>query len=129
MTKFEYDINSVVIGRAVRAKTKSEERQEQLEKLRKWFPKGSTVYTVLRHVSRSGMQRQISVVCLTVDKGEIVDLHPNYSVAKLLGRRLKTGWHDSVTCNGCGMDMGFDLAYALSNALYGDGYALKHKWL
>lgn len=35
-------------------KITAKERAEQIEKLRNWFPKGSTVYTILRHVSRSG---------------------------------------------------------------------------
>lgn len=107
-------------------------RAESVEKLRKWFPKGSTVYTILRSVSRSGMSRQISVVCLsTDDKGEILTLHPNWSVAQVLGRRLnKGGANDALIVNGCGMDMGFEIAYSLSHALYdGDGYALKHRWL
>lgn len=116
------------------------DRTVQLEQLRKWFPKGSTVYTILRHVSRSGMQRQISVVCLTQsdndpsrpkeDRNGIVDLHPNWSVSQVLGYRLnKGGAHDAIVVNGCGMDMGFEIAYNLSHALYGDGYALKHRWL
>lgn len=105
------------------------EHAEQVARLREWFPKGSTVYTVLRHVSRSGMQRIISVVCLTTEGQKIIDLHPNYAVSKVIGRTLKSGWHDGIVCNGCGMDMGFDLAYSLSCSLYGDGYALNHKWL
>jgi len=106
------------------------ERDEQLANLRKWFPKGSTVYTILRSVSRSGMQRQISVVCLMIDDGKIIDLHPNWSISKVLGRRLnKGGSHDALIINGCGMDMGFEIAYSLASALHGDGYALKHRWL
>lgn len=120
-------------------KVSKTERDEQIEKLRKWFPKGSTVYTILRHVSRSGMQRQISVVALSYDGTvyetdkspvqKIIDLHPNYSVSQILGYRLNSNWHDSLTVNGCGVDMGFEIAYNLARALYGDGYALSHRWL
>jgi hypothetical protein len=114
------------------------ERDEQIEKLRKWFPKGSTVYTILRSVSRSGMSRQISIVCLHIKDGRtadnsdarIIDLHPNWSISRALGYRLnKGGAHDAVIVNGCGMDMGFEIAYNLASALYGDGYALEHRWL
>lgn len=106
------------------------ERNEQIEKLREWFPKGSTVYTILRKVSASGMSRQISVVCLRIDGDKIVDLHPNWSVAKVLGRRLnKGGAHDALVIGGCGMDMGFEIAYSLGAAIHGDGYSLKHRWL
>lgn len=106
------------------------ERTEQLNKLRAWFPKGSTVYTICRHVSRSGMQRTIGVVALMTDgKNTGVDIrHPNYSVSRVLGYpedRQRNG----VKVNGCGMDMGFDVAYNLARALYDDGYALKHEWL
>jgi len=111
-------------------KVNKAERDEQIEKLRKWFPRGSTVYTILRSVSRSGMQRQISIVCLTAENGKIIDLHPNYSVSQVIGYRLnKGGAHDALIVNGCGMDMGFDIAYNLSRVLYGDGYALNHQWL
>lgn len=104
-----------------------QEHTEQLEKLRAWFPKGSTVYTLLRHVSRSGMQRQISVVAI-IDKDDV--RHPNYSVSRVLGYRLnKGGMHDAIIVNGAGMDMGFEIAYSLASKLYGDGYALKHQWL
>lgn len=113
------------------AKITQTEAKDQLEKLRKWFPRGSTVYTILRHVSRSGMQRQISVVCISADSdGKITDLHPNWSISQLVGYRLnKGGAHDTLIVNGCGMDMGFDIAYNLSAKLYGDGYALNHRWL
>lgn len=106
------------------------ERDEQIEKLREWFPKGSTVYTILRKVSASGMSRQISVVCLRIDGDKIIDLHPNWSVSKALGYRLnKGGAHDAVVISGCGMDMGFEIAYSLASLLHGDGYALSHRWL
>lgn len=106
------------------------EYTQQLDNLRKWFPEGSTVYTILRHVNRSGMRRHISVISLTGAADGGIDIrHPNYAASIVLGRTLKTGWHDSVVCNGCGMDMGFDLAYAISSKLYGDGYKLKHQWL
>lgn len=106
------------------------ERDEQIEKLRKWFPRDSTVYTILRHVSRSGLQRQISVVCLLPEGGKIIDLHPNWSISRITSYRLNIGgMHDALIVNGCGMDMGFDLAYNLAHTLYGDGYALKHRWL
>jgi hypothetical protein len=106
------------------------ERDQQIAKLREWFPKGSTVYTILRQVSRSGMRRQISVVCLRPDGEKVIDLHPNWSISQVLGYSLnKGGSHDALIINGCGMDMGFEIAYSLSSALYGDGYALTHRWL
>lgn len=101
------------------------------QRLRDWYPKGSTVWTILRHVSRSGMQREIGVVALERGrtKADGVDAwHPNYAVAALLDRRVNSAG-DGIICHGAGMDMGFDLAYSLARRLYGDGYALNHRWL
>lgn len=114
------------------------EKQEAIEKLREWVKPGDTVYTILRHVSRSGMSRDISVVLPSVQcdlterleeanggpkaNHRIYFLHPNYSVAKAIGARLKSGNNDAIVMGGCGMDMGFALVYELSHALYGRGY-------
>lgn len=110
-------------------KARDDERIEAINTLREMFPQGSTVYTILRSVSRSGMQRVIGVLALKGKGAEIVDLHPNWLIATALGRRLKASTWDGVVCNGAGMDMGFDLAYQLGQVLYDDGYALKHRWL
>ena len=107
-----------------KAELHAQEVQEQIENLRAWFPKGSTVYTILRHVSRSGMRRQIGVVAIL---GPDDIRHPNYAVSTALGYRLSDG--DGVIVYGAGMDMGFHLVHSLALKLYGDGYALNHRWL
>ena len=111
------------------------EREEQLERLRKWFPKGSTVYTILRHVSRSGMQRTIGVVALippnskSALKERDIDIrHPNYATSIVCGM-LEDRQRSGVKINGTGMDMGFEVAYRIGQAIHGDGYALSHQWL
>lgn len=109
------------------ARTKQETREarsEAAEQLRAWFPKGSTVYTVLRSHSRSGMSRVIGVVAI-LDGGTTI-LHPNHRIATLLGMTTKG---DGIKVQGGGMDMGFHLAYELASELYGDGYALNHRWI
>lgn len=93
------------------------ERQEAVEKLREWIKPGDTVYTIVRHVSRSGMQREIGIVLLSKEDRGMVDLHPNYLVAKALGERQ--GKRDGIIVGGCGMDMGFRLVYNLSRTLFG----------
>lgn len=106
--------------------SKSAEKSAEINKARAWMPEGSTVYTILRTVSRTGMSRTISVVVM-LDNDPI---HPNYTVSKIIGNRLiSSGGHDAIRVNGCGMDMGFDLVYRLSYALYGRGDALKQRWL
>ena len=93
------------------------ERKEAIEKLRDWIKPGDTVHTILRHVSQSGMSRDISVVLIDKDGGI---LYPDYLVAKATGSTLSK--KQGIKIGGCGMDMGFALVSELSYALYGDGY-------
>ena len=94
-----------------------EDQKTALDNLRQWFPVGSTVHTILRHVSRSGMQREIGVVAILPD-GDV--RHPNYATAAALG--LPQGKCDSVKVGGCGMDMGSHLAYGISHRCYPKGF-------
>ena len=116
-------------------KTKTETvTQEEIDRLKAWIEGNNyTVYTVLRHVSKSGMQREISIVIPYVDDrtGKIGGfVHPSYIIAALLGRRYtEAHGHNAVVCGGCGMDMGFDLVYNLSARLYGDGYKIRQEWI
>jgi hypothetical protein len=124
-------------------------RKELLEELNP----GDTVYTVLRHVSNSGMLRTIDLYVFKNNEPRYL----SYWVAQLLDRKLSDA-HQGVKIEGCGMDMGFSLVHSLSYALFGngyqclgdkcpsafhvnnrdktkteevhkDGYALKHRWL
>ena len=101
-------------------------REQCIDELRKMLPEGTRVHTVLRHVSQSGMRREIS--CLVVHDGELRGI--THQVAFATSRAL--GKRGGVMCNGCGMDMGFDLVYSLSAALFDGeraGYRLKHDWI
>lgn len=111
------------------AKHSKEDTTRAIENLRACYPEGSTVYTILRDVSRSGMSRTVGVVSLQGDGGAIAARHPNWAVSVLLGYRLKSQRWDGVVVGGCGFDAGHDIAYNLGRALYGNGYALKHQWL
>lgn len=102
-----------------------QDREESIALLRKQFPKGSTVWTILDHVSKSGMTRHIRVLALTADGPR----YWSYGVARALGWPLARTGHDAVKVSGCGMDMGFHLAYTLAQTLYDDGTALNHRWL
>lgn len=92
-------------------------QQEAITRLRETLKPGDTVYTVVRHVSRSGMSRSISVVQL--QDGEIFDW--TLAVARALDERIDQN-HDGVKVGGCGMDMGFHLVYELSHVLFRDGF-------
>ena len=95
--------------------TKAEQagRDEAIEELREILKPGDTVHTILRHVSRSGMQRSISCV-IQGDEGpyEIDYLVRRASVLKF--DRANGG----LKIGGCGMDMGFAIVYNLSRTLF-----------
>ena len=84
-------------------------RKELLEILKP----GDTVYCVLRHVSRSGMQREISF--FTEGMRRI-----DSQVCDALDMRW--GKHNGVVASGCGMDMGFAIVYNLSHVLFNDSF-------
>jgi hypothetical protein len=94
-------------------KTKDKERMEAVERLREWLKPGDTVYTIMRHVSRSGMQREISLRYFG-DRSEPYDL--DYNAALAMSDRI--GKHDGIIVGGCGMDMGFHLVYNLGRTPY-----------
>lgn len=123
------------------AKVSKQEYQEQLDRLKEWLPPGSTLYTILEHVSRSGMQRTIRVVLPTIE-GTTVEsadpqtrkagdyirrdslraefLHPNHAVSVITGYTRDNGrGREGVKIGGCGMDMGFALVNHVSEKLYG----------
>ncbi len=116
-------------------KVNKEDQARSLTMLRDWLKPGDTVYTMLGHVSASGMSRNI--IPFVIRGGEPVNI--GGMVSNIQGRK----WNNdgSVTIKGCGMDMGFALVYELSQAIFPDGfddgaehkpnggYALKHRWL
>lgn len=96
--------------------------EEAKERLRGWVQPGDTLYTVLGHVSRSGMVRDIGVREIVPTPGErepVTMLDLDWNVARVTGRRLTD---HGVRCNGAGMDMGFDLIYSLSRSLFPGGF-------
>src|SRR6266850_1558603 len=96
---------------------KQREAQEYLDKLRAILKPGDTVYTILRHRSRSGMQRVIGAVIKT--DGELRDW--SGYVAAAVERRWDND-RGGVVVGGCGMDMGFELVYNLSAVLWPEGF-------
>jgi hypothetical protein len=90
------------------------------------------VLTLNRHVSSSGMSRDISV--FYVKDNQILNI--TYSVAKAMGWKLvERNGSRAIKVGGCGMDMGFHLVYTLSTVLYrgsiesDPGYHLNQSWL
>lgn len=98
---------------ATATKAQQSERLAAIEQLRAMLPPGSTVKTILRHVSRSGMSRSISVIIGSDDY--------SWLVARAFGDKIdqKNG---GLKVGGCGMDMGYHVVHSLSATLYRDGF-------
>jgi len=93
------------------------EQAEMRDRLRAMLRPGTKIYTKVNHVSSSGMARWISAY--VVDGDEISDITAMVARAGIAKRSGKT--HDGVKLDGCGMDMGVALVYAIGRALYADG--------
>jgi hypothetical protein len=98
-----------------RQSLKQQERDEAIERLKTMLKPGQTVYTVLRHVSRSGMSRTIDLY--TFDKKGNKQ-YLTYNAAKALDYRQND---EGLVVGGCGMDMGFLVVYSLSRVLWRNG--------
>lgn len=136
---------------------KERDQQESRAWLREFIGSERTLYTCLRHVSGSGMQRKISVHMVKIEEFNQSDYdrgykpqsriaNISYHVARATGYRFDPK-HEAITINGAGMDMGFALVYNLSRVLFegttpdqeprtngssthGDpGYVLSHRWI
>lgn len=101
-------------------KKKNAEQQEAIKALRKTLKPGDTVYTILRHVSSSGMSRRIDLY--TMKKNRPVFL--THYAAKALDYNRKPD-QQGITVGGCGMDMGFHLVYSLGRTLFPNGFKIK----
>lgn len=97
--------------------TKSE-KDEARARLLSILKPGDTVYTVLRHVSRSGMQRRIDLYSIDKTDGSLTYLTRS---AAVLGSDTVSD-KGGIIVNGCGMDMGFSLVSNLSRYLWPDGF-------
>lgn len=111
--------------RETKADRERAERDGALKRLRIVFPEGSTVTTIVRHVSDSGMHA-IQIVGVDPEDGAIED-YTYLLIRAGLWKRHRN--QPGVTVNGCGMDMGYHVVHTLARHVYGDGYALKHRAL
>ena len=116
-------------------------KQQAKNQLLELIKPNDTVYTILRKVSSSGMQRSISLHIIKDNRILCLD----YDVSLLTHYKLDTKGQGLIV-KGCGMDMGFDLVYNLGCALWpagtpephgtrngepdtDGGYALKQQWI
>lgn len=121
-------------------------RENATAELLKLLNPGDTVYTILRHVSSSGMLRRISCVIPVIDdNGRTVIRSLDHLVSAATHYRLDKR-DEGLRIGGAGMDMGFAIVYDLGKSLWPNGtpqphghrngepdsaggYALRHRWL
>lgn len=96
---------------------KQTQTAEAIADLKQLLTPGETVYTILKHVSTSGMYRAIDVYVFRDNEPRRI----TWSVAQAVGYRYDTK-HEALGVGGCGMDMGFNVVYNLSRVLFRDGY-------
>lgn len=116
-------------------------REQAVKHLKTLVRTNQKVYTILNHISSSGMSRSISL-CV-VHKGDLIKL--DYWIAQALGENIDNK-NGGLKVSGCGMDIGFHLVYQLGRTLWphgtakphgtrngahdrDGGYALNHVWL
>jgi len=93
--------------------------KDRADQIKEYVKSGDTLYTMVVHVSRSGMSRRIKVYAIR-------DNEP-INLSRWVADLLEWRYHEksnAVTVSGCGMDMCFHTVYSLAYALFGDGYAL-----
>lgn len=94
--------------------------REQL--LTHYVDQDSTIYTIVRSVSASGMSRTMSFK--VVKDGELCDI--TYYVAGLLNYSLNDyHGHNTIRVNGCGMDMAFHVVSSVATVLFNDYKTLR----
>lgn len=103
----------------------AEEKAEAIAQLKEWLQPGDTVYTILRHVSKTGMSRVVDVYT-TVD-GQLQWLTPWVEKATAF---VESGYcfprsrkYEGLTVSGCGMDVGFEVVYNLGRCMWPEGFA------
>jgi len=101
--------------------TVKQEAAQELGNILKDIPT-DTIYTVIRHVSSSGMQREISV--RMIDAGRIISL--DWLVSNALG--MKIGKNNGLVVKGCGMDMGFHLVENI-NHWFSPSKKFRQEWI
>jgi|TARA_R100000482_G_scaffold119860_1_gene64720 hypothetical protein len=99
------------------------EREEIKQQLKRDLKNCDTLYTLVNHVSQSGMPRDIRVFMIKNNK----PLDISYKVAKVLKRRQ--GENTGVRVQGFNHLSAMGIVYDLSRCLFKDGYKINQQWL
>lgn len=99
--------------------TKQQKAQDESRTfLLNYLKPGDTVYGLVRHVSQSGMSRDISL--FVMKDNELLGI--SYDAATLLDWPMAKKPYNAIRVQGCGMDMVFHTIYCLSWALFKDSF-------
>ena len=105
-------------------KIQAEQLAEARSYLAEHIKEDMTVYTILRHTSKSGVMRHISVMIIVDGEPVLLDHH----VARVLFLKRPPG-KPGVKVSASGMDAGFFLVYSLAHVVLKDGHTVKHRWI
>lgn len=111
---------------AIKKAIRDEDKAMALKTLRKALKPGQTIYFVVTHVARSGMQRSIEFYVPTMNRGRGLMISKiTWELSHVLGYRVdqKNG---GLVVGGCGMDMGFHCVYTLGHKLWPKGTTKPH---
>ena len=102
--------------------SKAERREQAIGTLRSVLKQGDTVYTILRHVARSGMQRRLDVYALDTDAdGKPWMRYLSGAVSDATGLRFSAKGGAREDCglvlNGCGYSQSDEIIDAIEHAL------------
>ena len=114
------------------SKTEREKNREYLTSPDSYnIQPGEKVYTILKHVSQSGMYRVVDLYVIHDNR----PIRITYSACAATGMKYDRR-HEGMGVGGCGTDVGFEAVYNLSIALFCNGtydhdaaYSLKQEWL
>lgn len=104
-------------------KRTTEEISNRVNQAKKNYPEGTLIYTVVKHVARSGMMRRIAPI-VVVDG---IARNISALVSDVLGWKWTDD--DAIQVSGCGMDMGFHLVSRFSEEIHGHYNKFQHKHL
>lgn len=116
-TRFGQYGGNVLSVDAIKPNAKETDRLEAINELRALLVPGQTVYTMLRHVSSSGMYRAIDVFVMRDNEPWRLTWTVSRACAIKYDRK-----HEALGVGGCGMDMGFHVVYELASALWPSGF-------
>lgn len=94
------------------------EAREAIERLRELCPPGTTIYSAVRSVSRSGMSRTIDFFAIDRCDGGMLYLTGLFEAANAgVYKRNRDG---ALKVGGCGMDMCFSVVYNTATRVWRD---------